>query len=282
MTATTLLLGSHQWHENLFIKLIQHFGIETEVAAHLAANYGDRAWSVASMASLTGSRWPIYGSKLVRGYPYIEAEVRYACRHEYACTVVDVLARRLRLAFLNAQSAQEAIPRVVEIMASELGWDNEKRKQEIRDAQEYLISMGLSAKDSITYPLTNVPQTLKQNSLQDDDEADQYFKKIRFFPEEMERYKQIFQSMDYDNDGAISQHDFEKILKKAGLAMKPEEMKAVIAEVDLNKSGTIEFNEFLMVLAAVKDIRSRSKFAQLLADFENRDQFPTDRSGGGI
>jgi glycerol-3-phosphate dehydrogenase len=48
------------------------------------------------------------------------------------CTdsVKDVLARRTRLAFLNAQAAFEALPRVVEIMAEELKWGDERQKKE--------------------------------------------------------------------------------------------------------------------------------------------------------
>ena len=60
-------------------------------------------------------------------FPYIEAEVRYACR-EYAQKATDIIARRLRLAFLNAQAAHEALPRIVEIMAEELKW-TAKEKQ---------------------------------------------------------------------------------------------------------------------------------------------------------
>ena len=77
----------------MFIKIIQHFGIETEVAQHLADSYGDRAWAVASMASETGKRWPVFGKRISNGYPYIEAEVRYAVRNEYACTAVVSLYR---------------------------------------------------------------------------------------------------------------------------------------------------------------------------------------------
>lgn len=51
---------------------------------------GDRAWGVAALASLSGKKWPL-GKRLVPGYPYIEAEVRYATRHEYAETAIDVI-----------------------------------------------------------------------------------------------------------------------------------------------------------------------------------------------
>ena len=60
-------------------------------------------------------------------FPYIEAEVKYAVK-EYARTATDVVARRTRLAFLNVQAADEALPRIVEIMAKELGWKKEYQK----------------------------------------------------------------------------------------------------------------------------------------------------------
>lgn len=49
------LLGGHAWSKTMYIKLIQQFGLETEVAKHLSESYGDRAWTVASMASPTGT-----------------------------------------------------------------------------------------------------------------------------------------------------------------------------------------------------------------------------------
>jgi glycerol-3-phosphate dehydrogenase len=59
-----------------------------KVAKHLSESYGDRSWVVASLASLAGpGKWPV-GRRLVPGYPYIEAEVRYAVKYEYAMTAI--------------------------------------------------------------------------------------------------------------------------------------------------------------------------------------------------
>ena len=66
------------------------------------------------------------GLRLSHEFPYIEAEVKYAIK-EYACTVIDVLARRTRLAFLNVQAAHEALPRIVDIMTAELKWDKNRK-----------------------------------------------------------------------------------------------------------------------------------------------------------
>ena len=67
------------------------------MAKHLAHTYGDQAPFIASMAVMTGRRWPVVGHRLVQDYPYIEAEVLQAVK-EYARTATDVIARRTRWA----------------------------------------------------------------------------------------------------------------------------------------------------------------------------------------
>ena len=124
------LVGAHGYSKTLFINLIQHFGMETDVAKHLTESYGDRAWTVAALSIPTEKRFPVRGERISPLYPFVDGEVRYAVRHEYAQTAVDVLARRTRLAFLNAQAALEALPKVIDIMATELKWDSKRKETE--------------------------------------------------------------------------------------------------------------------------------------------------------
>jgi glycerol-3-phosphate dehydrogenase len=137
------LVGAHGYSKTLFINLIQHFGLETEVAKHLCQSYGDRAWTVAALSSPTEERFPVRGKRISALYPFIDGEIRYSVRHEYAQTAVDVLARRTRLSFLNAQAALEALPNVIDLMAEELGWDNKRKDVEWADSVTFLASMGL-------------------------------------------------------------------------------------------------------------------------------------------
>ena len=137
------LLGAHGYSKTLFINLIQHFGVETEVAKHLVDSYGDRAWTVAALCAPTERRFPARGERVAGLYPFVDGEVRYAVRHEYAQTAVDVLARRTRLAFLNAQAALEALPKVIDLMAQELGWSRARKEREWTDTVQFLASMGL-------------------------------------------------------------------------------------------------------------------------------------------
>ncbi|MBR5105380.1 MAG: FAD-dependent oxidoreductase, partial [Alistipes sp.] len=66
---------------------------------------------------------PALGEKLSEKHDYTVAEVLWAIRHEMALTVDDVLARRVRLLFVDAREAQKAAPRVAQILAEELGRD---------------------------------------------------------------------------------------------------------------------------------------------------------------
>ena len=85
--------------------------------------------------------------KLVPQHPQIDAEVVYAVRHEYAQTAVDVIARRTRLAFLDVNLSMQALPRVLKLMASELGWDKARVEQERLDALAFLKSMTVEGMD---------------------------------------------------------------------------------------------------------------------------------------
>lgn len=143
-TEHTLMIGSKGFSKTMFIGLVQNYGMDTEVAQHLADSYGDRAWTLSNIEDPMQQSWPTYGNRIAHNYPYIEAEVRYAVREEYACTAVGVLARRTRLAFLNANAALDALPRVVEIMSEELGWNEARQEKELKEAKEFLNSMGLA------------------------------------------------------------------------------------------------------------------------------------------
>ncbi|KAL2446327.1 Glycerol-3-phosphate dehydrogenase, mitochondrial [Exophiala dermatitidis] len=141
------LIGAHGYSTTLFINLIQHFGLDVDVAKHLATDYGDRAWDVAALASETDNteHYPLRGQRLSSLYPFIDGEVRYAVRSEYAQTAVDVLGRRTRLSFLDARAALHALPKVVDIMADELKWSAKRKDVEWKNSVNYLLSMGLPA-----------------------------------------------------------------------------------------------------------------------------------------
>ncbi|KAJ3214054.1 mitochondrial glycerol-3-phosphate dehydrogenase [Clydaea vesicula] len=275
------LVGTHGWSKNMFVQLIQHFGLETSVAEHLSNSYGDRSWNVASMASLSGQRWPVFGKRLVPYYPYIEAEVRYACRNEYACTAVDVLARRTRLAFLNAYAAFDALPRVIEIMGEELGWSEKRKKEEFDTTAEFLKTMGMSADI-----LENRLKTRKDRSVvAPNSDIVTFFSRSQFLPKELEQLKKYFLNFDKENSGSITKLDLIKIFEEIGLKVTEEELKNFNIS-RLNKKGKVEFKEFLEILAAAKEVKSKLTYSNIVVqNGENPildKKIDIERSGGGV
>lgn len=86
-----------------------------------------------------------YDTKLVEGLDYTEAEVVWAVREEMARTVEDVLARRVRILFVDARRAVQAAPRVAQLLAAELGydevWERAQVEQFTRLAEHYYPSV---------------------------------------------------------------------------------------------------------------------------------------------
>ena len=66
---------------------------------------------------------PKMAEKIHPRYDYTVAEVVWAVREEMARDVEDILARRVRLLFIDAKAAVEAAPKVAEVVAAERGLD---------------------------------------------------------------------------------------------------------------------------------------------------------------
>ncbi len=77
--------------------------------------------------------------------PYRLREVVWAARQEMARTTEDVLARRTRALFLNARAAIEAAPRVADLLARELGRDEEAAISDLESF--YAIARGYVYED---------------------------------------------------------------------------------------------------------------------------------------
>ena len=86
---------------------------------------------------------PAMGVKLHPALPYCGAEMVWAVRRELARTVEDVLARRTRALFLNAEASEQMAPRVAEILAHELGRDRRWQENQLAEfralAQKYRV-----------------------------------------------------------------------------------------------------------------------------------------------
>ncbi|XP_029559227.1 glycerol-3-phosphate dehydrogenase, mitochondrial isoform X2 [Salmo trutta] len=276
-TVGLMLEGAKDWTPTMYIRLVQDYGLEVEVAQHLASSYGGRAYEVAKMAHVTGKRWPIVGKRLVSEFPYIESEVQYAIK-EYACTAIDVIARRTRLGFLNVQAAEEALPRIVDIMGKQLTWSEQRKREELSAAKQFLYyEMGYKARSE---QLTDTSE-------------------ITLTPAEVGRYMKRFHKFDKENKGFITTVDVQRVLESINVYIDADTLHEILNEVDLNKNGQVEFNEFLQLMSAVKKGQvSANRLAILMKTAEQsldqtepleqrepvdqRKPVSVDRSGGGV
>jgi glycerol-3-phosphate dehydrogenase len=101
--------------------------------------YGSDAEGIRALASKDRSLLACMHPDLT----YCPAEIIWAVRNEMARTVEDILARRTRALFLNAQAAIDLAPRVAAIMASELGegetWIAAQIKEFNTLAEQYIV-----------------------------------------------------------------------------------------------------------------------------------------------
>ncbi|CAH1286454.1 unnamed protein product [Diabrotica balteata] len=218
--------------------------------------------------AIRGKRWPIIGKKLHPEFPYIDAEVRYGVK-EYAVTAIDMIARRLRLAFLNVQAAQEALPDIVNIMAEELGWSEAEKQKQIKDASEFL-----------------------QNEMgQNVNRASRDKIPINLSKEEIQLYIKRFQYIDKDRKGYVSINDIRRSLKQTGeKEVSGEELHDILKEIDTNMNGQVELDEYLQMMSAIKSGHvAYSRFARM-AELEEikqetellKKKVSVERSGGGL
>lgn len=83
-----------------------------------------------ALRSLIGSN-ERYGERLHPDHPIRVGQVVWAARREMARTVDDVLARRTRMLLLDARASLEMAPTVAEILADELGRDEDWKEEQV-------------------------------------------------------------------------------------------------------------------------------------------------------
>ncbi|KAF7791470.1 hypothetical protein EIP86_002486 [Pleurotus ostreatoroseus] len=301
VTEKLRLIGSEGWSRNMFIGLVQRYGVESDIARHLSDNYGDRAWTVCELSQPTGRSWPLLGIRLAEDYPFIDGEVRYAARYEYAQTAVDVIARRTRLSFLNAQAALDALPQVVDILAEELKWDSKRKAQEIERGVAFLASMGL--------PLGLVPRSLDENKGVVDRvkgfvvaPAEQrraaqaiFYSRAQFEAGEVEELRQAFsqrakaeaKSSSSTPAGVVSParvaktEVFDLIHSLPGFqGMKKKDYDYVLEQAGYVGQSDLDFDEFVELCGELREVLFTPSASA--SNKKERRAIPVEKSGGGV
>jgi len=216
-TLETKLFGGEGYTKSLSIELIQKYGIAQDVAEHLVKAYGGRSWEVCELIQPSGKSSPKFGRLLVEDYPYIDADVVWACR-EYACTIEDVLSRRTRLAFLNKDAAMEAIPVIADIMAKELGWTANVKKKQIEAAIKCVSSYG-----------GRIPDTSEEKL------KSGIYKNIQ----------DVFDAIDSNENGFLEENELMEVAAILGLDMSTKDLGKAFHEMDREKKGRVSAQDFV-------------------------------------
>jgi glycerol-3-phosphate dehydrogenase len=109
-------------------------GIPPSTVTHLLRHYGTEA---AGIFNLGGADRRLL-RRILPPHPAIEAEVIHAVRRELAQTVEDVLVRRFHLYYEHPDHGASAAERVAELMAEELGWDEERIAEEAQRYRDFV------------------------------------------------------------------------------------------------------------------------------------------------
>jgi glycerol-3-phosphate dehydrogenase len=102
-------------------------GLPVTELERLLGRYGA---CIDDLLELIGRR-PELGQPLAGSGGYLAAEIVYACTHEGAVRLDDVLARRTRIAIENRDRGLAAAGPAAALMAAELGWDAARPGREI-------------------------------------------------------------------------------------------------------------------------------------------------------
>jgi glycerol-3-phosphate dehydrogenase len=127
-TATCALIGAPGSESlgRLAVRLSEAHDLAPAVATRLVYRHGTQASEVAVLGAAEGLL-----RTLGTGIDHLEAEIAWAAREEMAQSLDDVLARRMRLVHELPDRGESIAPRVVELLGTELGWDPDRRRQEV-------------------------------------------------------------------------------------------------------------------------------------------------------
>eukprot|EP00455_Lapot_gusevi_P051067 TRINITY_DN7530_c0_g1_i2.p1 TRINITY_DN7530_c0_g1~~TRINITY_DN7530_c0_g1_i2.p1 ORF type:complete len:715 (-),score=231.78 TRINITY_DN7530_c0_g1_i2:111-2192(-) len=228
------LMGAAGWSLAMASGLIRK-GFSQDVAEHLSHCYGDKAPYVAKIALEEGT-----SSLLARGWPFIEAEVLYGVRHEYACTAIDVLSRRTRLAFLQQEAALASLPRVIELMSRELGWDETRRLNEYTKGYAFLKTMANQGRSS-SIQCQSDRETLKKT----EERLRRVFESDPLSRQQLEHLQRVFLSHQ-GPAGRVNKQQLAEVVKHDQLFSRDAEKTQKFIQ---NFNEDVELEEFLFAAA---------------------------------
>jgi glycerol-3-phosphate dehydrogenase len=107
-------------------------GLPSDTIPHLIASYGSRFRDVLDLADSRAD----WRTRIAKDSPVIGAQLVHAVRREMAMTLADVVLRRTPLGALG-DPGDDALTTAAAIVGTELGWSEERRREEIADVRSF-------------------------------------------------------------------------------------------------------------------------------------------------
>lgn len=85
-----------------------------------------------------------------------------------------------------------------------------------------------------------------------------------FTPEQLDDFRHKFVEFDADNSGSIDIDELRAMFLSCGVKVKPAKLKKLLKEMDIDKSGDVEWKEFIRVIHELT-IKRKSVFSQLMS-----------------
>ncbi|MGP3973272.1 glycerol-3-phosphate dehydrogenase/oxidase [Streptomyces sp. 8N114] len=129
VTEQVRLAGAEGYHAlwNGRARLAQRAGLHVARVEHLLGRYGSMTEEVLDLVE----KDPELGAPLPAADDYLKAEIVYACTHEGARHLDDVLTRRTRISIETFDRGVRSARECAELMAPVLGWDSDQVDREV-------------------------------------------------------------------------------------------------------------------------------------------------------
>ncbi len=128
-TEEVRLAGAEGYHAlwNARARIAERTGLHVVRVEHLLGRYGSLAEQVLELVTAE----PDLGRPLPAADDYLRAEIVYACTHEGARHLDDVLTRRTRISIETFDRGARSARECAELMAQVLGWDESQVEREV-------------------------------------------------------------------------------------------------------------------------------------------------------
>ncbi len=124
-------VGKEEYSENLYLKISQSYSLKNESAKRLRNFYGGEVFEILGNSP----------KELVKNSGYFEEEVKHFVKEEFALHILDVLARRFRILFVDLELARSFVLPISKIMAKELKWSQTTKTKMEKSAYEFIDTL---------------------------------------------------------------------------------------------------------------------------------------------